>query len=62
VGSTAADNAGEMAVVALLDDDALRADGGANPWLRRYADRMFEICQIADRFERLFERLTTGTP
>jgi hypothetical protein len=51
-----------MAVVALLDDDALRADGGANPWLRRYADRMFEICQLADRFERLFERLTTGTP
>lgn len=58
----AADNAAEMAemVAALLADDTLRAEMATQA--RDYAERMFEISKIADRFERLFERLTTGSP
>ena len=57
-----ADNAAEMAdaVAALMADDTLRAASAAKA--RGYAERMFEISKIADRFERLFERLRTGTP
>jgi glycosyltransferase involved in cell wall biosynthesis len=57
-----ADNAAEMAdaVAALMSDDALRAQMAAQS--RGYAERMFEISEITDRFERLFERLRTGTP
>ena len=57
-----ADNAGEMAdaVAALMADDNLRAATAAKA--RGYAERMFEISKIAERFERLFERLKTGTP
>ncbi len=57
-----ADNATEMAdaVAALLTDDGLRTETAARA--RRYAERMFEISRIADRFERLFERLRSGTP
>jgi glycosyltransferase involved in cell wall biosynthesis len=58
----APDNAAEMAdaVTALMADDALRAEAAAQA--RSYAERMFEISKIADRFERLFERLGSGTP
>jgi glycosyltransferase involved in cell wall biosynthesis len=57
-----ADNAAEMAdaVAALMADDNLRTATAAKA--RGYAERMFEISKIAERFERLFERLTTGTP
>jgi glycosyltransferase involved in cell wall biosynthesis len=57
-----ADNAAEMAdaIAALLADDALRAEMAVQA--RGYAERMFEISGIADRFERLFERLRTGMP
>jgi putative colanic acid biosynthesis glycosyltransferase WcaI len=47
------------AVTALLADDGHRSEIAANA--RRYAERAFEISSIADRFERLFERLCTGT-
>ena len=59
---TEADNASEMAdaVAALLADDSMRAQMAAQA--RNYAERMFEISKIAERFERLFERLRTGTP
>jgi glycosyltransferase involved in cell wall biosynthesis len=57
-----ADNAAEMAdaVAAVLTDDALRAQMATQA--RGYAERMFEISTITDRFERLFERLRAGTP
>ena len=55
-------NAAEMAdaVTTLMADDTLRASTAARA--RNYAERMFEISKIAERFERLFERLRTGTP
>jgi len=43
-----------------MAEDALRAEAAAQA--RSYAERMFEISKIADRFERLFERLRSGTP
>jgi colanic acid biosynthesis glycosyl transferase WcaI len=57
-----ADNASEMAdaVATLVTDDGLRTQMATQA--RSYAERMFEISKIADRFERLFERLMTGTP
>jgi colanic acid biosynthesis glycosyl transferase WcaI len=56
------DDAAAMAdaVTALLADDARRAEAAAHA--REYAERMFEISAIAERFERLFMRLATGTP
>jgi colanic acid biosynthesis glycosyl transferase WcaI len=58
----AADDAAAMAdeVVGLLGNDARRNAMATHA--REYAERMFEISNIADRFERLFERLATGTP
>jgi colanic acid biosynthesis glycosyl transferase WcaI len=58
----APDDAAAMAeaVAALLADDKLRTETAARA--RGYAERMFEISMIAERFERLFERLRTGTP
>jgi glycosyltransferase involved in cell wall biosynthesis len=57
-----ADDAGAMAeaVMTLLADDQLRARYGARA--RQYAEQAFDISKIADRFERLFERLRSGTP
>ena len=48
------------AVLAFLNDDDLRKEAGA--LARSYAERTFEISSITDRFERLFERLLSGTP
>jgi colanic acid biosynthesis glycosyl transferase WcaI len=48
------------AVLAFLNDDDLRKEAGA--LARSYAERTFEISTITDRFERLFERLHSGTP
>jgi glycosyltransferase involved in cell wall biosynthesis len=45
-------------VLAFMDDDRLRAEAGQRA--RSYAERMFEISGIADRFERLLQRLHTG--
>jgi colanic acid biosynthesis glycosyl transferase WcaI len=58
----APDDAAAMAdaVAALMADDKLRTETAARA--RGYAERMFEISMIAERFERLFERLRTGTP
>jgi len=57
-----ADNAAEMAdaVATLMTDDNLRTQMATQA--RSYAERMFEISKITDRFERLFERLRAGTP
>jgi glycosyltransferase involved in cell wall biosynthesis len=57
-----ADDASAMAgaVGALLSDDEKRAETGKRA--REYAERTFQISEIAARFERLFERLATGTP
>lgn len=46
------------AVLAFMDDGRLREEAGKRA--RDYAERTFEISAIADRFERLFERLHTG--
>jgi colanic acid biosynthesis glycosyl transferase WcaI len=56
------DDAAAMAdaVTALLSDDRRRAEAAAHA--REYAERTFEISAIAERFERLFLRLATGTP
>ncbi len=48
------------AVLAYLDDAALRIQTGAQA--RSYAERTFDIAVIASRFERLFERLRSGPP
>jgi glycosyltransferase involved in cell wall biosynthesis len=57
-----ADDAGAMAdaVTTLLADDRLRAEHARRS--RQYAETTFEISKIADRFERLLERLRSGTP
>jgi glycosyltransferase involved in cell wall biosynthesis len=46
------------AVLAYLDDEPLRRQTGQQA--RAYAERTYDISSIADRFERLCERLTTG--
>ena len=46
------------AVASYLDDDALRHRAGQSA--RAYAEKSFDIAGIADRFERLCERLHTG--
>jgi colanic acid biosynthesis glycosyl transferase WcaI len=58
----APDDAAAMAdaVTALMTDDKRRAEAAAHA--REYAERMFEISTIAERFERLFLRLASGTP
>jgi colanic acid biosynthesis glycosyl transferase WcaI len=48
------------AVTALLSNDGLRSEQARRS--RQYAETTFEISKIADRFERLFERLRSGTP
>lgn len=48
------------AVASVLADDGLRARQASRA--RQYAESMFEITKIADRFERLFERLLSGVP
>jgi glycosyltransferase involved in cell wall biosynthesis len=48
------------AVLAYLDDDGLRRQAATQG--RAYAERTFDIAAIADRFERLFERLRSGPP
>jgi colanic acid biosynthesis glycosyl transferase WcaI len=57
-----ADDASAMAdaVGALLSDDEKRAEAGKRA--REYAERTFQISEIAARFEKLFQRLATGTP
>jgi glycosyltransferase involved in cell wall biosynthesis len=57
-----ADDASAMAaaICVLLSDDAKRAEAGKRA--REYAEQTFQISEIAARFERLFERLATGTP
>jgi len=58
----APDDAAAMAdaVASVLANDRLRADYAARA--RQYAEQTFEITKIADRFERLFERLRSGAP
>jgi glycosyltransferase involved in cell wall biosynthesis len=46
------------AVLAFMDDDNLREETGGRA--RNYAERVFEIAGITDRFERLLQRLYTG--
>jgi glycosyltransferase involved in cell wall biosynthesis len=46
------------AVLAFVDDQQLRQQAGERA--RAYAERTFEISSIADRFERLLQRLHTG--
>ena len=55
-------NAGAMAeaVLAFVDDEVRRKETGLRA--RAYAERTYEIPRITDRFERLFERLRSGTP
>ena len=55
-------NAGAMAeaVLAFVDDEVRRKETGLRA--RAYAERTYEIARITDRFERLFERLRSGTP
>jgi hypothetical protein len=57
-----ADDASAMAtpVGALLSDDEKRAEAGKRA--REYAERTFQISEIAARSERLLQRLATGTP
>jgi colanic acid biosynthesis glycosyl transferase WcaI len=57
-----ADDASAMAdaVDALLSDDKRRTEAGRRA--RAYAERTFQISEISARFEKLFQRLATGTP
>jgi glycosyltransferase involved in cell wall biosynthesis len=48
------------AVLKYLDDSSLRQQAAAHG--RSYAERTFDISDIAGRFERLFERLRSGPP
>jgi colanic acid biosynthesis glycosyl transferase WcaI len=48
------------AVASFMDDVRLRQQAGERA--RRYAERTFEISGIAERFERLLERLHAGPP
>jgi colanic acid biosynthesis glycosyl transferase WcaI len=57
-----ADDASAMAdaVDVLLSDDEKRAE--AEKRAREYVEQTFQISEIAARFEKLFQRLATGTP
>jgi glycosyltransferase involved in cell wall biosynthesis len=54
------DPAMRSAIIRLIDDQREREAMGARG--RAYAERAFAIGPIADRFERLFERLRSGPP
>jgi glycosyltransferase involved in cell wall biosynthesis len=57
----AEDRAGlSKAVLSYLDNEDLRTQAARSA--RRYAERAYDIGEITDRFERLFERLHDGPP